>query len=239
MDKSIMIIFIVFGIIMTVIGIVNLKKPDLGWNLSLSRILNVKGGKPTKFYYASTKISAVFFLILGPLLAVAGSVDLIWGYNATYDIMIDGNEIGIPCAYAELETLGYQLETDEKSKILSAGDVSSSVAVTNSEGDKMLIVIENRDNIDKTKAECDVVSVYVTKSKGPDIQLSNGVTFGMSESKVHSVMGTPERGTGSSSAYSDYYVEQKWANKFEVNIGYKEDGQLGGVSTIRIQLDND
>lgn len=238
MDKLIIFFLIIFGLLMTIIGIVDYKYPNLSWEYSLSRILHVKDGKPTDFHYSSKKIFSIFFMIAGPILMVAGTADLIWGNNATYDIVIEGEEIGIPCAYTDLEALGYQLEPNEKSEILMAGKTSLSYTVINADGEKILIRFGNRGKEDKVITECDVVSVYIEKEYGTDIQLSNGVTLGMSVSNVKSVMGKPDK--GSSSIYSDRYVEQKWANEFEVTIGYMEDGGLGtDVSSISIQLNDD
>lgn len=42
MDKLIIIFLIIFGLLMTIIGIVDYKYPNLSWEYSLSRILHVK-----------------------------------------------------------------------------------------------------------------------------------------------------------------------------------------------------
>lgn len=225
--------FIIGGIIFAITGFVMYKFPDLDWILSLKRALYVKDGQPTEFYYSMQKFWAIAFMILGPVLSIAGTVDLIWGNSTTYDFLIDGKELSIPCDYDELKAIGYRMDSAEEGKILKAGDSSYMHRAVDENGKVIVIALKNRSSKDRTKAECDVISVYVKEENGPELRLHNGLTFGSDNSEIRKLLGTPDNKL-TSSVYSNDYVVKKWGNTFVIGFSYGE--KFGVADTIKVEL---
>ncbi|MBQ8596357.1 MAG: hypothetical protein IJ409_01075 [Lachnospiraceae bacterium] len=224
------------GIIVIGIGIFLYKNPGIIWELSWERRRFLKGGEPTDHYYSYQKTRGVIFIALGIIMIIV-SISM-WSTEAKgYVVKIDGNDLKIPCTYADVEALGYQIDPAEEIETLRATSKniknSSTFVVKNVEGKEMTITFENRGDVDKAATECELIAITVRDENGPKIKLPNGVKNGMSEDDVKSVMGkgTP-KGVGGSAAE---YRERVSFNTYKINIVYDGSFMSRKVKSIRVE----
>lgn len=230
------VIWIVCGIALVIFGCYIFKHPETMWNLSLSRRWYLKGGEPTELYYINQKIGAVVNILLGIAIIFASigmSVTEIRGYV----VRIDGEELKIPCTYADMEALGYEIDPAEEIGVLHATSKNNkngaSYTVTNSEGKEITIRFENRGGGDKPATECEIIAITVKRETGPQIYLPNNIKLGMSKEDVESVMGRGTvKGIGGSATE---YRESVNFNSYKINIVYDGDFMSKKASSIRVE----
>lgn len=230
------VLWILCGIALVVFGCYIFKHPDTMWNLSLSRRWYLKGGEPTELYYTNQKIGAVVDIIIGIAIILASigmSVTEIRGYV----VRIDGEELKIPCTYADMETLGYEIDPAEEIEVLRATDKNLkngfTYVVKNPEGKEITIRFENRDAVDKPATECEIIAITVKSETGPQINLPNDIKLGMSREDVESVMGRGTRkGVGGSATE---YRETVNFDSYKINIVYDGDFMSKKVTSIRVE----
>jgi len=234
--KEIYGLFIMIGIIMIVGGFFVYKHPDIMWKLSLARRWYLKGGEPTELYYSSRRLGAVFYIIFGIVMIIL-SISMSVTEARGYVVEIDGEELKIPCTYADMEALGYQIDPAEEIRTLRAtgsnNKESSTYIVRNAEGKEIKITFENRGDEDRIATECELIAIYVSKENGPEIVLPNGVRIGMTESEIKSIMGkgTP-RGVASSAAE---YMETVSFDTYKINVVYEGSFMRGKIISIRVE----
>ena len=234
--KEIYGLFIMIGIIMIVGGFFLYKHPDIMWKLSLARRWYLKDGEPTELYYSSRRLGAVFYIIFGIVMIIL-SISMSVTEARGYVLEIDGEELKIPCTYADMEALGYQIDPAEEIRTLRAtgsnNKESSTYIVRNAEGKEIKITIENRGDEDRIATECELIAIYVSKENGPRIELPNGVRIGMTESEIKSIMGkgTP-RGVASSAAE---YMETVSFDTYKINVVYEGSFMSGKIISIRVE----
>ena len=234
--KEIYGLLILMGIFMIVGGFFVYKNPDIMWKLSLARRWFLKGGEPTELYYSSRKAGAIAYMIFG-IGMIAFSISMFVTEAKGYVVEIDGAELKIPCTYADMEALGYQIDPAEEIRTLRAtgsnNKESSTYIVRNAEGKEIKITFENRGDEDRMATECELIAIFVSKENGPRIELPNGVRIGMTESEVKTIMGkgTP-RGVAGSAAE---YMETVNFDTYKVNVVYEGSFMSGKIISIRVE----
>ncbi len=228
-------LFVLIGIVLVGYGILLYKHPDLEWNISLARHWYLKGGELTDTYYTHQRISAVISVIAGVLMIIIG-ISMIGTQIRGYVVEIDGDELRIPGTYAEIQALGYNVDSSEEIRILKATDnnnkKSATYIVNNADGKEIEITFENRGQTDKPATECELVAIYVKAENGPRMKLPNGVRIGMGRDDVRGIMG---KGTTSGGLSSEWYRESVNFDSYKIYIVYTDGFVNRKVESIRIE----
>ena len=83
------------GIILVAVGVVGIKAPMVAWKLWIARILLVKNGEPTDFYYWLQKKLGWMSVVLGICVMIAGGIQL-KAIMERLTITLDGKEVALP-----------------------------------------------------------------------------------------------------------------------------------------------
>lgn len=175
------VLLIVIGVVVILLGAITLKYPNLEWKLSIRRMLYMRKGEPTSFYYTMQKIGAVFSIIMGVIIILHGigriSADKGIGGNADkngFIVYINNEEIHLPCQYEDIAAIGFELCQGEKvGKISSNG--RERIKVVNSNGQVMEIYLINRTGSDVSYDKCEVHGFSVDyKTQTYDISYGDG-----------------------------------------------------------------
>ncbi|MBQ8246702.1 MAG: hypothetical protein IJZ42_06185 [Lachnospiraceae bacterium] len=217
------ILIIIAGIIVCVIGIILCKKSE-----DRLKFLNTCPGenaeeleeiKSEKTYLNDKSFFAQAAIFFGGIFVIAGACMLIsqtGQFDKKYTVLLDGNEVQIPCSYADIEKLGYILESDERVNFISPDDVDW-IDVKNQKGQEVELIVQNQKQSDRGVRECTVIGISVAEENCPDFQLTNGVKPGMSYDRVNDIMGV-----GGSTTYgSNTYTEQVGSDTYNIRISYE------------------
>lgn len=234
--KESYVLLIFLGIVLIGLGFFVYKNPDIMWKLSLSRRWYLKGGEPTDLYYSTRKMGAVAYMMIGVVMIIL-SISLSVTAARGYVVEIDGSGLKIPCTYSDMEALGYQIDSSEKIEVLRATSKklkeSATYIAKNADGKEVKITFANRGEEDKIATECELIAINVQEENGPKIKLPNGVTIGMNESEVKSIMGkgTPRGIAGSAAEYNPKVN----FDTYKVNVVYEGDFRNKRVTSIRVE----
>ncbi len=239
----------VLGLICVAAGILALRFPDLEWKLSLSRMMYVKDGKPTPFYYAVQRAGAVLGIFFGGILIIV-SIGMLFTGIRGYVLKVDGNKLKIPCTYEDVQELGFLLDEGKEERTLGSsagsGRVQATYTVRNAEGKEMEITFENRAEEELVVTECTVVGISSNAATGPVIVLPEGIEMGMTEKEARPRMGKiiqnyppvnivgfekpehePDSGT--------LFMQEINLNRYEIYLGYSKGyGEQKKIIEIRV-----
>ena len=217
------ILIMLAGIIVCVVGIVLCKNSD-----DRLKFLNTCSGesaeeleeiKSEKTYLNDKSFFAQAAIFFGGIFVIAGACMLIsqtGQVDKKYTVLLDGNEVQIPCSYSDIEKLGYVLESDERVNFISPDDVDW-IDVKNQKGQEIELIVQNQKQSDRGVRECTVIGITVAEENCPDFQLTNGVEIGMTYDEVCDIMGV-----ASSQYTSYYYTEQVGSDTYKIGISYEK-----------------
>lgn len=211
MVSELNILLILCGIGFIGYGIFLKKNPDFAWEYSLEKRRYVEDdAPPTARYYEYQKASVIFSILIGTFLIFFTSLFMLMSIEK-YVVEINGNELKLPCSYSDIEELGFTIVSDKEIRTLEKYDSVSYTAI-NAVGEELKITFENNGDTEKLATDCKITAIYVTAKDGPDIELPNGVHFGMRESQVEDIMGH----TG----INENYEEIIGFKTYEISVGF-------------------
>ena len=192
-------------------GIFLKKNPDFAWEYSWEKRRYVEDdAPPTARYYEYQKASIIFSILIGTFLIFFTSLFMLMSIEK-YVVEINGEELKIPCSYSDIQELGFIIDTDKEIRTLGAWD-STTYTVVNAVGEEIQITFENNRDTEKLATDCKVTAIHVDAENGPDIELPNGVHFGMRESQVEDIMGR--------AGINENYEENIGFKTYEISVGY-------------------
>lgn len=211
MISELNILLILCGIGFISYGVFIKKNPDFVWEHSWERRQYVEDGTPpTARYYEHQKFSIAFCIAIGTLLVFFTSLFMLMSIEK-YVVKINGNELKIPCSYSNIQELGFTIDSDKEITTLKKYDSVSYTAI-NAAGEEIKITFENNRDTEKLATDCKVTAIFVNAEKGPDIELPNGVAFGMRESQVEDIIGPAD--------ISKKYEEAIGFKIYEISVGF-------------------
>ncbi len=211
MVSELNILLILCGIGFIGYGIFIKKNPDFVWEFSWERRRYVDDdAPPTARYYEYQKGSAALSIAIGTLMVFFTSLFMLMSIEK-YVVEINGEELKLPCSYSNIEELGFTIDTDKEIRTLGSWD-STTYTVVNAVGEEIQITFENNRDTEKLATDCKVTAIHVDAENGPDIELPNGVHFGMRESQVEDIMGR--------AGINENYEENIGFKTYEISVGY-------------------
>ncbi|MBE5946841.1 MAG: hypothetical protein E7259_07875 [Lachnospiraceae bacterium] len=252
-------IYFIIGALSIVVGIITLRFPEWGWKLSLKRYLYVENGEPSPFYYAMAKIGGVLTIIIGVVLIIMGFGRII-SEKKGFIISIDNQEISLPCAYEDFESIGFTAcEAGDLNVQISDKDIT--IKLKNSKGQYIKVTFKNPDGVARPLTDSQIYGVsatYQTKSfetsftgddptdmnsydivetvtdvdPGPMICLPNGFDTSMNKTSTLSAMGD---GGNSFFGTSKTFSVKQHSEIASVQVNFTSDGtNITYVSIDRI-----
>lgn len=254
-------IFGFLGVFFFVMGLITLKYPDWGFKYSLSRMLYLKNGEPTEFYYTTAKISAVIYLIAGAGLFIWAVVSGI-SHKDGFTIYVDKQEINLPCNYDDFADIGFTLCDGEDLNAQMTQD-EKTIRLKNSKGKIIKVTFKNIDGTATTIGECEIYRVsasyqtqnfeatynggdplnsssyYVTYAttdvdEGPEISLPNGFNTGMNKNSVNTALGS-DNYTGNLGTSNAYLIKQGFEHA-TVRVNFNSYGTE--ISSVSIECED-
>lgn len=211
MVSELNILLILCGIGFIAHGIFLKKNPDFAWEHSWEKRRYVEDdAPPTARYYEYQKASIAFSIAIGSLLIFFTSLFMLMSIGK-YVVEINGEGLKIPCYYSDIQELGFTIDSDKEIRTLEKYYAVSYTAI-NTAGEEIKITFENLTNAEKLATDCIITAIYVTAEDGPNIELPNGVHFGMRESQVEDIMGR----TG----INENYEEIIGFKTYEISVGF-------------------
>ncbi len=205
------ILLILFGIGFIGYGIFIKKNPDFVWEHSWEKRRYVDDdAPPTERYYEYQKASVALCIAIGALMVFFTSLFMLLSIEK-YVVEINGEELKLPCSYSDIQELGFTIDSDKEIRTLEKY-YSVSYTAINTAGEEIKITFENLANTEKLATDCIITAIYATAKDGPNIELPNGVAFGMRESQVEDIMGH----TG----ISENYEEIIGFKTYEISVGF-------------------
>lgn len=92
----------------------------------------------------------------------------------TFQVEINGKSLTVPCAYSDLEALGYSLPEDDD---LKPNTYTIGTYVKNADGDSLHVQFWNGSDSTKKYSECEVCEIEITLENNLDVKLPGGVVF--------------------------------------------------------------
>lgn len=116
--------------------------------------------------------------------------DVLSGQIFSYQMLLDGMALSLPCPVALLEAAGWHTEVPA-SEPFDAG-LYGEVVYQKDEA-QITATIANTTDTKTTLANCQVVGLSATRADGCALELPGGVTFGAARQQVLAVCGAPDR----------------------------------------------
>lgn len=227
------IVLMVIGIIVIAIGIIGIKAPMVAWKLWIARLLFVKNGEPTDFYYWVQKKLGWMFVVLGICVMIAGGLQL----KATFDkltVTLDGKEVTLPCKYEDFEEIGYKLIDDDLGEIKGEGLTMETLCDEN--GKEIWIIIENPKKQPQDYKVCTVTAISLYNENTPVVGVEGIFDTSMSKDEIK----TACRGMLEENFKGDYYRidMSKSFEKYYINISYDKSGEDGIIESVHIYYED-
>ena len=92
----------------------------------------------------------------------------------SFQVEINGKSLTVPCAYSDLEALGYSLPEDDD---LKPNTYTIGTYVKNADGDSLHVQFWNGSDSTKKYSECEVCEIEITLENNLDVKLPGGVVF--------------------------------------------------------------
>lgn len=92
----------------------------------------------------------------------------------SFQVEINGKSLTVPCAYSDLEALGYSLPEDDD---LKPNTYTIGTYVKNADGDSLHVQFWNGSDNTKKYSECEVCEIEITLENNLDVKLPGGVVF--------------------------------------------------------------
>lgn len=92
----------------------------------------------------------------------------------SFQVEINGKSLTVPCAYSDLEALGYSLPEDDD---LKPNTHTIGTYVKNADGDSLHVQFWNGSDNTKKYSECEVCEIEITLENNLDVKLPGGVVF--------------------------------------------------------------
>ncbi len=92
----------------------------------------------------------------------------------SFQVEINGKSLTVPCAYSDLEALGYSLPEDDDSK---PNTYTIGTYVKNADGDSLHVQFWNGSDSTKKYSECEVCEIEIKLENNLDVKLPGGVVF--------------------------------------------------------------
>lgn len=214
------ILVVLLGIFLCTIGIYSYKK-----SIAVLKVLDGCKGETEeeteeveadRLYNDDKKLLSLAGIVFGSVIVLAGIVGMFNNETEKYIVLLDGNELQLPCSYSDIVDLGYDIDSEDDMYSLSPGE-KDWVVVTNSKGQEIELIFRNDNNSDRKAPDCTVIGISVDVEGRADFQLTNGVKIGMTYDEVSDIMGV-----GSSTYYgSNSYTEQVGSDTYKISIGYE------------------
>ena len=115
----------------------------------------------------------------------------------SYEVLVDGNIIKLPCDYSYIQALGYTVvESDDYilyESLNSNGTGDRTYHVEDKQGRGFGIKSKNQSGFDELPQECDIFGISFEDSYDlPDIEICGGLRMGMTYDEVKSLYGEPD-----------------------------------------------
>lgn len=213
------ILVVLLGIFLCTIGIYSYKK-----STAVLKVLDGCKGETEeeteeveadRLYNDDKKLLSLAGIVFGIVIVLAGIVGMFNNETEKYIVLLDGNELQIPCSYSDIVDLGYDIDSEDDMYSLSPGE-KDWVVVTNSKGQEIELIFRNDNSSDRKAPDCTVIGISVEVEGRADFQLTNGVKIGMTYDEVTDIMGV-----GSSQYWSEVYTEQVESSQYKISIGYE------------------
>lgn len=92
----------------------------------------------------------------------------------SFQVEINGKSLTVPCAYSDLEALGYSLPEDDD---LKPNTYTIGTYVKNADGDSLHVQFWNGSDNTKKYSECEVCEIEIKLENNLDVKLPGGVVF--------------------------------------------------------------
>lgn len=92
----------------------------------------------------------------------------------SFQVEINGKSLTVPCAYSDLEALGYSLPEDDD---LKPNTHTIGTYVKNADGDSLHVQFWNGSDSTKKYSECEVCEIEITLENNLEVKLPGGVVF--------------------------------------------------------------
>ncbi len=222
------------GIILVAVGVVGIKAPMVAWKLWIARILLVKNGEPTDFYYWLQKKLGWLSVVLGICVMIAGGIQL-KAIMERLTITLDGKEVALPCKYEDFEKIGYKL-VDEDDKDEIRGEGVRYCVLSEENGKEIVIIVENDKKQPRDMEDCEIVSISVDMDNAPVVGVEDMFDTTMNKDEIIDICA----GMADKNLKGDV-IEIDMSNAFEdyfVNIYYDKSGENGIIESIIIKYGN-
>lgn len=122
-------------------------------------------------------------------------------FEKGYDkVTISGNELGLPCSYAELEALGIEDTVDAAALIKSGTPMQDTVTLEDGTSFDVYLACPKKEQEGVYKKDSEVISIFATQSGAAsgDFAFYKGITFASTKDDVAGVLDLMEEEDGNS-----------------------------------------